>query len=75
MTIGPSQDLRPVAARHAHELPAAVRLRMRGIEAWDSEWRPASYLLSEPPYICERAEPGYPEASRRRNKITDFPMI
>jgi NTE family protein len=75
MTVEPSRDLRDIAGRHADKMPSTIRMLMRGIGAWDTEWRLASYLLFEPPYICELIDLGYSDALARCDELSEFLRI
>jgi NTE family protein len=75
MTIEPSQDLRSIAGQYAREVPAAVRMLLRGIGAWNSEWRLPSYILFEPPYIRHLLDLGYSDAMSRRDRLAAFLRI
>lgn len=72
MTVDPSHDLRDIARRHAHEMPRNIAMLMRGIGAWDSEWRLVSYLLFEPPYVRELIKLGYDDAMARADALRGF---
>jgi NTE family protein len=72
MTVDPSRDLREIAGRHAAAMPSTIRMLMRRIGAWDSEWRLASYLLFEPAYIGELIALGYSDAMARREDLVQF---
>ena len=72
MTMTPSKQLSEIAGRHAHEMPWTIRMLMRGIGAWDTEWRLPSYLLFEPSYIRELLDLGYSDAMSKRDALVDF---
>ncbi|MEC9367459.1 MAG: patatin-like phospholipase family protein [Pseudomonadota bacterium] len=69
LTIEPSQDLRRIAGKHADAIPRSIRMLLRGVGAWDSGWRLASYLLFEPPFIQELIALGQSDAIARRREI------
>jgi len=60
--LRPSEDLRPIAARHATEIPWTVRMLVRGIGGWGGDWRLPSYLNFDGTYCRELIQLGYRDA-------------
>ena len=73
LLIIPSQDIRDIAQRHAHELPKPVRLLLRGLGARNKGGRQlVSYLLFESAYTRELIELGYNDAMEVESHIQAF---
>lgn len=68
LLLRPSADLREVAERHVHRLPASVRALLRGIGA--GHGRLVGYLLFEAEFCRELIELGAADAMERRDEIT-----
>ena len=68
MLIQPSEDLREVANRHMHRVPASVKTLLRGIGAWGPGRLP-SYLLFEAEFCRELMELGYKDGMARRDEV------
>lgn len=73
LVISPSQPLDVIAARHRREMPAALRLFLRGPGATrDSGGGVLSYLLFEPGYCSELIELGYQDAMAKKAELCAF---
>lgn len=73
LLIAPSQDPEQIAARHAHQLPRAIRFLLRGVGAHNRHGANlVSYLLFEAAYCRELMALGYADAMMRRQEILGF---
>lgn len=73
LVISPSQPLDRIAARHRHELPAALRLFLRGPGGTrEGGGGLLSYLLFEPGYCSELIELGYRDAMAKKTELSAF---
>ncbi|MEX6503139.1 patatin-like phospholipase family protein [Pseudomonas zhanjiangensis] len=73
LVISPSQPLDEIAARHRRELPAVLRLFLRGPGATQASGAGVlSYLLFEQGYCNELVELGYQDAMAKKEALSDF---
>ncbi len=73
LLIVPTADLRTVAARHAHELPLAVRLLLGGLGARSQGGQQLiSYLLFESGYTRELIDMGYRDGMEMEDDLRAF---
>lgn len=69
--IQPSRDLREIATRHMHRIPASVKALMRGVGAWGPGRLP-SYLLFEAEFCRELIALGYRDGQAARERVQVF---
>jgi NTE family protein len=73
LVIVPKDDVREVAARHAHELPRAVRFLLRGIGAGKrGGMQLVSYLLFESGFTRELVAMGFRDALEMEEELRAF---
>jgi NTE family protein len=73
LVVVPKDDIRGVAARHARELPRAVRLLLRGLGASShSGMQLVSYLLFESGFTRELIAMGYRDALEMEEALRAF---
>jgi NTE family protein len=72
MVVRPSRDLREVTHEHMKEIPLAVRNLLRALGGWGRDWRMASYLLFEEPYILELIRIGYEDGMSQAGELESF---
>ncbi|MBL7996916.1 patatin-like phospholipase family protein [bacterium] len=71
--ISPSRDIEPIATKHVHQLPLALRMLLRGMGAAGRNGANlSSYLLFEQAYCRELIALGYADARARKEEILDF---
>jgi NTE family protein len=71
--ISPTRDIEPIALKHAHNLPRALRVLLRGVGASQRHGANLlSYLLFERPFCRELIALGYADGMQRKEEILDF---
>ncbi|MEJ2109332.1 MAG: patatin-like phospholipase family protein [Acidobacteriota bacterium] len=72
LTIRPSQDIREIARKHAHQLPWVIRMLLKSTGSWGGNWQLPSYLLFEPRFCRDLIELGYQDTLARKQQICNF---
>jgi len=72
LVIRPSRDVRDITQEHMDEIPHAVRLLLRSLGGWGTDWRLASYLLFESAYCQELMALGYRDGLAMQAELCAF---
>ncbi len=73
LQIMPREDFGPIAERHAHTVPKALRTLLRTMGAANPGGRTLlSYMLFEGAYTRELIALGYADAMLRRDELVEF---
>jgi NTE family protein len=72
MTVRPSEDLRVIASRFTIQLPRSVRLFLKTLGGWGTDWRLPSFLLFESAYTTALIDLGYRDGLHLRPQIEAF---
>lgn len=73
LVIVPKEDIRLIAARHAHELPRGLRLLLKGVGAMNKDgMQLISYLLFEAGFARELIDMGYKDALAMEEDLRAF---
>jgi NTE family protein len=71
LLIRPSRDLRAIAEKHVHRIPASVKALLRGVGAWGSG-RMAGFMLFEAEFCRELIELGYSDGLAAADAVVEL---
>jgi NTE family protein len=72
LVIRPSRDLREVTSEYVDRVPRAVRVLLRSLGAWGTDWRMVSYLLFDDAYCSRLIELGYEDGLAACEEVLSF---
>ncbi len=76
LLISPTEDIGKLAAPYAKDMPASIRLLLRGIGAMRTEGSSLmSYLLFEKSYCRDLIDLGFEDTIAKKDEIKDFLML
>jgi len=76
LMISPSEDIGKLAAPYAQDMPASIRLLLKGIGAMRTEGSSLmSYLLFEKGYCRDLIDLGFEDTIAKKDEVKDFLML